>query len=117
MNDTDTDIDTHIPDIIDRYQEAHDRHDTAGALATFNPDAVVTDENTTYRGTEQIRGWLEATSSEYTYTRSPSGSDHLGHGTYLVRNHLSGDFPGGEVDLHYRFELHDGRIQHLIIAP
>jgi hypothetical protein len=34
-----------------------------------------------------------------------------------VSNHLSGNFPGGEVDLRYRFRLADGLIQELQIAP
>ena len=108
---------TDLPDIIDAYQSAHDRHDTEAALATFSPDASVTDEDTTYTGAEQIRGWLTNTASEYTYTRTLTGFDDLAGNAYVVRNHLSGNFPGNEVDLQYRFHLHDGLIQELHIAP
>ena len=34
-----------------------------------------------------------------------------------VTNHLEGDFPGGTVDLRYRFVLRDDLISRLDIAP
>jgi len=34
-----------------------------------------------------------------------------------VRQHLEGDFPGGEVDLHYRFTLSGASIGGLVIEP
>jgi hypothetical protein len=34
-----------------------------------------------------------------------------------VTNHLEGDFPGGVVDLRYRFLLADNLIADLEIAP
>ena len=34
-----------------------------------------------------------------------------------MTNRLEGDFPGGTVDLSYRFHLNDDRITHLDIAP
>ena len=35
----------------------------------------------------------------------------------MVTNHLEGDFPGGTVDLRYRFRLAGDRIARLDIAP
>jgi hypothetical protein len=37
--------------------------------------------------------------------------------TYLVGTHLEGDFPGGAVDLSYRFTLRGGQIARLEIGP
>ena len=34
---------------------------------------------------------------------------------YTAINHLEGDFPGGVVDLRFRFTLRDGRIASLVI--
>ena len=34
---------------------------------------------------------------------------------YDVRHHLEGNFPGGQVDLHFRFTLRDGSIARLVI--
>jgi hypothetical protein len=32
-------------------------------------------------------------------------------------NRLEGNFPGGQVDLSYEFQLNDGLIIRLVIAP
>lgn len=108
---------TDLPDVIDTYQRAHDRHDVDAALATFGPDATVIDDGATYAGTERILWWLTNAASEYTYTRTLTGTEDLGDGVHVVHNHLAGDFPGGEVDLHHRFQLRAGLIHHLDIAP
>ncbi|MCB1001793.1 MAG: nuclear transport factor 2 family protein [Acidimicrobiales bacterium] len=106
-----------IPNVIEAYQRAHDRHDVDDALASFGPDATVVDDGVDYVGTERIRWWLANAASEYTYTRTFTGLDDLGDGAYVVHNHLSGDFPGGEADLRYRFRLRDGLIRRVEIAP
>jgi ketosteroid isomerase-like protein len=106
-----------LPHIISTYQHAHDLHDTDAAIAAFSPDATVIDDGSTYTGTDEIRAWLDRTANEYTYARTLTGIDDHGDGAYTVRNHLDGDFPGGQVDLRYRFELSDGRIRSLHIAP
>ncbi|MGD9750551.1 MAG: nuclear transport factor 2 family protein [Acidimicrobiia bacterium] len=106
-----------VPAVIDSYQRAHDRRDVEAALASFGPDATVIDEAVAYRGTERIRWWLTNAASEFTYTRSLTGVEDLGGGAYLVSNHLSGNFPGGEADLRYRFQLRGGLIDHVEIAP
>lgn len=108
---------TDLPPAIETYQRAHDRGEVDAAVATFTPDATVTDDGASYVGTDRIRWWLGHAASEYTYSRSLIGVDDLGGGAYLVRNHLDGDFPGGQVDLSYRFELRDGLIERLEIAP
>ena len=84
---------TDPPDIIDTYQQAHDRRDTDAALAVFTADATVVDEGHTYTGIERIRWWLDNAASQYTYTRALTSIDDHGNGTYTVHNHLSGDFP------------------------
>lgn len=108
---------TELPDVIATYQRAHDQRNAEAALATFAADATVIDDGETYAGTERILWWLSNAASEYTYTRALTGTEDLGGGTYLVSNHLSGNFPGGEADLRYRFQIADGLIQHLQIAP
>lgn len=108
---------TELPDIIAAFQRAHDDHDTDAAIATFVEDATVVDDGRTYTGVAEIRTWLDRAASEYTYTRTLTGVDDHGDGTFTVRNHLDGDFPGGQVDLRYRFELQGGLIGALHIAP
>src|SRR4051812_3722137 len=105
-----------LPDVIHRYQHAHDRHDADAAITAFAPTATVLDDGKTYTGTDEIRWWLANAASAFTFTRTLTGIDHEGD-TVVVHNHLAGDFPGGEVDLHYRFHLRDGHIERLEIAP
>jgi hypothetical protein len=108
---------TELPAVVRRYQDAHDRRDTDGAVATFTPDAIVTDDGHTYRGLVEIRDWLSRASLEFTYTRTLIGKVEIDDNTWLVTNHLEGDFPGGVVDLRYRFVVSEGLITELDIAP
>jgi hypothetical protein len=62
------------PDIIHQYQTAHARHDTDAALSACTHDARVVDQDREYRGSEQIREWLAKAGSEFTYTRTITGS-------------------------------------------
>lgn len=108
---------TEVPNVIATYQRAHDQRDAQTALAAFGADATVIDDGATYVGTERILWWLTNAASEYTYTRTLTATEDLGDGAYIVSNHLSGNFPGGEADLRYRFQLRDGLIQRVEIAP
>ena len=106
-----------IPEVIQRYQEAHDSHDVEGALAAFSAEATVQDEGQQWRGTTEIRNWLNKTSSEYTFTRTLLGVETAGDGLWEVHNRLEGNFPGNVVDLRYRFALDGNKITELTIAP
>jgi hypothetical protein len=106
-----------VPRVIESYQLAHDNRDTANAIACFDADATVIDEDTTYTGTEHIHWWLDNGSADYTYTRTQTGAEQLADDVFVVTNHLSGDFPGGDVDLRHRYQLRDGLIHRLEIAP
>ena len=111
------DDDTPLADTIRRYQDAHDRHDTDVALSAFAPDAAVFDDGKEFHGTDEIRTWLTTAASEYTFTRTLVSAEPIDDYTWLVVNHLEGNFPGGTVDLRYRFALSDDLISELVIAP
>ncbi|MGW1460682.1 hypothetical protein ACWG43_26440 [Streptomyces albidoflavus] len=51
------------------------------------------------------------------YTTTLVGAEREGDDRCTVHQHLEGDFPGGTVDLHYRFPLDQGLISRLDIAP
>jgi ketosteroid isomerase-like protein len=106
-----------LPDVVAIYQDAHDRGDVETALAAFAPNATVVDDGHEYHGRDAIRDWLDRASTRFTYTRTLIGSDAIDANSWLVTNHLEGDFPGGVVDLRYRFVLADGLISELEIAP
>ncbi|MGI5242166.1 nuclear transport factor 2 family protein [Dactylosporangium sp. CA-139066] len=106
-----------LPDVIRTYLDAHRARDLDAAVAHLTPDAAVTDEGHTYRGPDQIRDWLSRAASEYSYTIELVGAYRSDERTFDVVHHLEGDFPGGVVDLHFRFALRDGRIARLVIEP
>ena len=105
------------PDVVRRYFEAHDRRDTDVALSAFAPDAHVLDDGNEYLGLDAIRDWLARASTQFTYTRTFLDAHAEAPNVWIVRNRLEGNFPGGVVDLVYRFTLVDGRIADLSIVP
>jgi hypothetical protein len=69
----------------------------------------------TYHGTACIHTWLDGSAGECTYTIELIGAEKIDDEHYTAINHLEGDFPGGVVDLHFRFTFRDGRIARLVI--
>jgi hypothetical protein len=106
-----------LPAVVATYQAAHDEHDVEAALSTFTQNAVVHDEDHDWVGPEQIRQWLVKTSAEYIFTRTLLGVEFSGVDSWLVRNRLEGNFPGGVVELRYEFTVEGGLITRLSIAP
>ncbi|SFJ65472.1 SnoaL-like domain-containing protein [Amycolatopsis sacchari] len=106
-----------LPETITAYLAAHEAHDTDAELRLLAPDATVTDEGHTYRGHAEIAAWLRRSASEYTYTSTLTGTERVDDDHYVATHHLEGDFPGGVVDLHFRFTLHNGLIERLVIEP
>ncbi|HET7016139.1 MAG TPA: nuclear transport factor 2 family protein [Streptosporangiaceae bacterium] len=106
---------TGLPRTIADYLTAHRTRDTDTAITCFTNDAAVTDEGKTYHGTADIRAWMDRSAGEYTYTIELTGAEKIDDEHYTAINHLEGDFPGGVVDLYFRFALRDGRIARLII--
>jgi hypothetical protein len=106
-----------LPEVVVLYQNAHDRRDTEDALSAFTQDAIVIDDGHTFHGVDEIRNWLATAASEFTFTRTLASAKTVGTDTWLVVNHLEGDFPGGVVDLRYKFVLTGSLIAELIIAP
>ena len=106
---------TSVPDVVSRYFAAQAARDFDALLALFADDAVVVDEGQTRRGASQIRAWRENVASAYEYTTELRGVEDAGQGTYIARVHLQGNFPGGTVDLRYRFTIDGDTIRSLEI--
>ena len=82
----------------------------------FAPDAVVEDEDRTYRGLSAIREWKRATHAKYRYSVTPLGvTQHAGE-TKMLAN-LAGTFPGSPTQLMYVARLAGERIASLKIRP
>lgn len=106
-----------VPDVISRYQDAHDRRDAAEALTAFTPDARVVDDGHEFVGSDAIAAWIVGAASEFTFTRTFVSAEVVAANRWLVVNHLEGDFPGGVVDLRYEFVVTHDLISELVIAP
>jgi hypothetical protein len=105
------------PEVISNYFEADARGDIDAILVLFTDDAVVVDEGETWRGIDRIRAWREGPASRYNYTTEVFGTDRTGEDEYLVSGRLEGNFPGGNVELKWRFTIAGDRIRHMHIAP
>ncbi len=75
-----------LPDIIQRYLQSRDEVDTDATLRTFSVTAEVTDEGEVRHGHDEIRRWLETTSSEYTFERTLIGVSSAGDAQWVVVN-------------------------------
>jgi hypothetical protein len=106
-----------LPAAITTYLTAHQAGDTAAAVATFAVDADVTDEGRTYRGRDEIRTWMGSAAGEYTFTTEFTGATRIDETRIDVVQHLEGNFPGGVVDLHFRFTSSGPAISRLVIEP
>ena len=106
-----------LPAPVRAFLAAHTARDADTAIRAFAPDAAVTDEGRTYRGAEEILGFLQHSGTEFTYTTELTGAERVDDARWVAVNHLEGNFPGGVVDLAYRFTLAGGLIAELLIAP
>src|SRR5689334_23535926 len=92
-----------LPGTVRGYLAAHDARDADRALRAFTPTAVVVDEGITYRGSEEIRGFLTNAGAGFTYTSTLIAAERSDDAHWVATKHLEGNFPGGVVDLRYRF--------------
>jgi ketosteroid isomerase-like protein len=104
-----------LPGVITSYLKAHQARDIDVAIRSYTLDATVTDEGRTYDGPEEIRSRLSRSASEFTYTIQMTGATVTDEDHYDVTHHLQGNFPGGQVDLHFRFALRGDAIAQLVI--
>ncbi len=80
----------------------------------FNTDAVVHDEGHVWRGQADILAWLRAAHAKYDFIATPL-TVHPGPNGIAVQARVTGNFPGGDVQLDYAFAIEDGRISELRI--
>jgi hypothetical protein len=104
-----------LPDVITSYLQAHQARRLDAAIGSYTAAASVTDEGKTYTGVDEIKAWLAPSASEYTYTIHMTAAEKIDESHYDVTHHLEGTFPGGQVDLHFRFTLRHSRISRLVI--
>jgi hypothetical protein len=104
-------------DLISRYFGLDAQRDTEGTVALFADDAIVVDEGKTYRATTETRAWQLGPALKYVYTTEVLNVEGSEPDRYLATGRLTGNFPGGTVDLRWDFTLADDQIKRLVIAP
>ncbi len=114
---THTDIEpSQLPAVIRSYLAAHTAGDAETAIQAFTSTAVVVDDGKTFRGTDEVLGFLRHAGAEFTYTTELIGAQHVDDEHWVAVNRLEGDFPGGVAELSYRFTLADDLITDLVIG-
>lgn len=106
-----------LPDTIRDFLVAHLARDVDAAMRTFTADPVVVDDGTTYRGSADVREFLASAGSEFRYTTELVAAERVDEAHWVAVNRLEGDFPGGVVELAYRFVMDGDSIVELVIAP
>jgi hypothetical protein len=103
-----------LPPIVQKYMDASNAHDVKAILACFADDAVIRDENETYRGRTSIEGWLVKTIEQYNFQFRPlHAQDHAAETVVTVK--ILGTFPGSPVKVDYYFALAPDKILSLTI--
>lgn len=105
-----------IPAVIRSYFDAAERRDTEAVVATMAPDVEVVDDGREWRGHEGVRAWKAEVTAAFDYTTELTGVRETGPASYVVTGHVTGTFPGGEVDLDYAFTIAEERIARLVIG-
>ncbi|SDE12043.1 nuclear transport factor 2 family protein [Nocardioides lianchengensis] len=107
-----------LPTTIRTYLDAQESRDADAALAVLSPGAVISDVGESFSGEDDLRRFVTEAGAEFTVTTEVTGVHRDGE-TWVVGHHLEGDFPGGTVDLDYRFELAGERIERvdIVVAP
>ena len=101
------------PEVITRYFDAQSSRDFDALVSLFADDGVVIDEGKTWNGATGIRAWRDSAASVYQYTTEVLDVKSTSKNEFVARVHLEGNFPGGTVDLDYKFTLEGERIRRL----
>jgi len=113
-----TEIDTTaLPELVSRYLERSQGTDPGTAISLFAESATVTDSGARYSGRHEVLDFLQRATTEFEYTSTLIGAESDARSVTAI-NRLEGNFPGGVVELHYRFILNHGEtaIEELVIS-
>ena len=104
-----------LPRPLADYLDAKRAHDSDALLATLTPDAVITDEGTTYTGNTAIREWNERASKAVQATYVPMAIQRIGDDT-VVTVEVAGNFPTSPVTLFFHATLRDEKVAAMTIT-
>jgi len=105
-----------LPTTVREFFAAHVVHDADTASSFLTEDAVIVDQDETFRGRQEVHAFLRDAGSEFEYTTEQIGARRVDDTHWVVTVRLEGTFPGGVAELDYRFALRDDLIAELVIA-
>ncbi|MFE7076956.1 nuclear transport factor 2 family protein [Streptomyces sp. NPDC057620] len=105
-----------LPTTVREFFAAHVARDADTASSFLAENAVVVDQDETFRGREKTRAFLRDAGSEFEYTTEQIGAHRVDDAHWVVTVRLEGTFPGGTAELDYRFALRDDLIAELVIT-
>jgi hypothetical protein len=101
---------------VEAYFEGRNARDFARALSGFSETAIVRDESRTHSGRAEIGAWMQDTIGAYD-DRARLLSIQADGSDWVATAEVSGKFPGSPITLRYRFQIEQGMISSLEIAP
>lgn len=104
-----------LPEPLREYFAAANTNDADRIAACFAEDATVNDEKRDFVGRGEIRQWAIDARRKYSFQSEPFTIEGEANRP-VVTAHVTGNFPGGSVDLSYRFVIVDGAIASLSIG-
>lgn len=102
-----------LPEPITAYFDP--ANSVAQKVAAFNETAIVEDEKQRHHGQPEIGKWMEDVKAKYNFVAEPIEVAHKAE-QFAVKAKVSGDFPNSPIELDYRFELANGKIEKLLIG-
>ncbi|MFD8619194.1 nuclear transport factor 2 family protein [Streptomyces sp. NPDC059513] len=105
-----------LPTAVRQFLGAHIVRDADTASSFLAEDAVIVDQDETFRGREETYTFLRDAGSEFEYTTEQIGGHRVDDLHWVVTVRLEGTFPGGVAELDYRFALRSNLIAELVIA-
>ena len=116
MNDTTSFAWEKLPEIVANYLRAHVSQDFATAMTYLPEDVTVVDNGEVLHGRDETFKVFDKSANDYEVETTLSSISQPADGVWEVDTHLSGNFPGGEVDLRMIFTLAGDVIQKLDIT-
>jgi hypothetical protein len=105
-----------VPEPVAVYLAAEEAKDAEKLALCFTDDGTVRDEEEEYHGREAIRQWKQEVDAKYRFVLLPLHA-HAQADEVVVRAQITGDFPGGTVELDHIFKLSGDKIASLEIRP
>ncbi|SEC98728.1 hypothetical protein SAMN04489844_3407 [Nocardioides exalbidus] len=116
MNDTTAFAWDELPEVVASYLRAHVSQDFATAMTYLPEDVVVTDNGEVLEGRDETFTVFDQSAKDYDVETTLGSISRPADDVWEVGTHLSGNFPGGEVDLRMVFTLVDDVIRRLDIT-